>query len=104
MTDEVECWRGLASQLGFKIVAPATVVVGDERVTFTALLPQFGGEQGMIADPDWEKISPHADALLRLGFGYSVVEVGCHTAEADSAREMLRDWGWSAADPKPSWW
>jgi hypothetical protein len=104
MSDQVDRWRALASRLGFEVIAPATVAVGDERVPFTALLPQFGAERGMIADPDWEKIKPYADALWELGYGYSVVKLRCNIADDESAQEMLRDWGWAAPDPKPSWW
>ncbi|HEX5184207.1 MAG TPA: hypothetical protein VFW19_13805 [Allosphingosinicella sp.] len=103
MSDEVGYWRALASQLDIKVTAPATVLLGDESVTFTALLPQFGGDSGMIADPQWEVISPYADALLKLGYAYSAVELGSD-GDDDSARRMLRDWGWSAPEPKPGWW
>ena len=103
MSNQVAHWRELAFRLGFQVTAPATIPVGDGSATFTALLPQFGGENGMIADPYWEAISPYADALLRLGYGYSAVEIGSNPDD-ESAKEMLRDWGWSAAEPKPSWW
>jgi hypothetical protein len=103
MTDEADLWRALGSRLGFKVIAPATVMVGDERVTFTALLPQFGGNSGMIADPDWETIDSHRDALLKLGYGYSAVSLGSDGHD-ESAQDMLRDWGWSASERTPDWW
>jgi hypothetical protein len=74
---EVDCWCALASRLGFIVVAPATVAIGDESVTFTALLPQFGGGHALIADPDRKRIGRHAQALSELGYGYSAVELGC---------------------------
>lgn len=78
-------------------------MIGTSRVTFTALLPQIGGESGMIVDPEWTVIEPHADMLWKLGYGYSAVSLGLDD-DYDSAREMLRDWGWSAAEQEPSWW
>lgn len=103
MSDEVDRWRALASGLGIKVIAPATVLVGTERATFTALLPQFGGKTGMIVDPNWETISPHADALLKLGYGFSAVALGSDD-DKQGAQEILRDWGWSSAEEKPNWW
>jgi hypothetical protein len=103
MSNQVDRWRELASRLRFEVIAPATIRLLDGSATFTALLPQFGGNAGMIADPDWETISPYADALFTLGYGYSAVEIG-DGPDYESAKEMLRDWGWSAAGPKPSWW
>jgi hypothetical protein len=77
--------------------------MADACATFTALLLQFGGKNGMIADPDWGAISQYADELSRLGFGFSAVEIATK-ADDESAKEMLRDWGWSASDPTPDWW
>ena len=103
MIEEANRWRALASRLGVEVIAPATILVEDESVTFTALLPQLGATNGMIADPDWEKIDPHADALLKLGYGYSAVMLG-GDSDDESAQDMLRDWGWSASEPTPHWW
>jgi hypothetical protein len=102
MTNQVERWRDLAFRLGFEVVAPATIQVGDATVSFTALLPQFGGKNGMIADPEWEAISPFAEALWNLGYGFSTVEIGS-VPDDDSIKEMLRDWSWSGGELKPSW-
>ncbi len=93
----------MALCLGLQIIAPATVSLGSQTATFTALLLQFGGKNGMIVDPDWMTISPLADALVRLGYGYSVVELD-HITDDDGPQKMLRDWGWTAAEAKPSWW
>jgi len=103
MGNEADHWRELGSRLGVEVTAPATIPVGDRSATFTALLPQFGGKSGMIADPDWEVISPYADALSRLGYGFSAVEIGSESDD-ESVKDMLRDWGWTAAEPTPDWW
>jgi hypothetical protein len=103
MADEVDHWRSLAARLGFELKAPACVPIAGESVTFTAHLPQFGSEMGMIADPDGHLMSRYATALVALGYGYSVVELGGNE-DVEGAQEMLRDWGWTATQPKPSWW
>ena len=103
MSTEVDRWREIASRLGIEIVAPATIALGDGNAIFTALLPQFGAKNGMIAEPNWNALSPFADTLTRLGYAFSAVEVGSD-GDDESAKEMLRDWGWSAAEPKPAWW
>lgn len=103
MTDEVDRWRGLASRLGIKVIAPAIIEAGNETASFVALLPQFGGKNGMIADPEWNAIEPHAASLIKLGYGYSAVSLGAETDD-ESAQEMLRDWGWSSEERKPPWW
>jgi len=48
----------------------------------------------MIADPDMKLVMAHADQLTRLGYGYSLVEIG-DSIDEESAHELLRDWGWS---------
>lgn len=102
MSIQVNRWRELGARLGLQVEALATVALDDTSATFTALLPQLGAKNGMIAGSDWDAISPFADALLRQDYGFSVVEIG--DGEDESVKEMLRDWGWSAAEPKPAWW
>jgi hypothetical protein len=103
MADQGRHWCELAAQLGFDITAPITVSIGGEEIVFTAHLPQFGSDKGMIIDPDGGLLSRHATALLELGFGFSAVELE-GGGDAEGAEEMLRDWGWVASEPKPSWW
>jgi hypothetical protein len=103
MTEEVNRWRSLASRLGVEVIAPATIIVGDDSVTFTALLPQFGAPNGVVAHADWNAIGPHASTLGDLGYGFSTVTLDSETDD-ESAKEMLRDWGWSAPEPMPLWW
>ena len=105
MIHEVSHWRGLGSRLSIEVKAPAIVFIGGEEVSFTALLPQFGAENGMIAEADCQLMERHAAALIKEGFGYSVVELGVgDDAEDQSAKDMLRDWGWVASMPRPTWW
>ena len=103
MIDQTHRWRDLGSRLGFRVVAPVALDLEGESVSFTALLPDFGGAQGMIAEPDGEFLSHYWDALTRRGYGFSCVELGADDDD-DSACEMLRDWGWASTDPEPDWW
>ena len=103
MSEQIDRWRDLASRLGLTISSPATILVGDDSVTFTALLPELGGRRGMIADHDWEVINPHTETLRQLGYAFSAVELG-GDLDRDSLKEMFRDWGWTADGPKPPWW
>jgi hypothetical protein len=103
MNEQVDRWHALASRLAFKVTTPVTLQLEGENVTFTALLPQFGGKKGMIADPDWEMLSRHRGALMNLGYGYSTVGLGGEPLD-QNAKAMLRDWGWSASEPRPCWW
>jgi hypothetical protein len=102
MATQSERWRQLAARLGFSVTAPVELQIGAETVSFDALLPQFGGQRGMICDADWDTIAPHAAHLVAEGYGYSAVSLG-EPDEIDSDYDMLRDWGWSASEPKPEW-
>jgi hypothetical protein len=103
MVSQADHWHRLASRLEFDVIAPAIILVGSASITFTALLPQFGCRCGMIVDPDWNVIEPNSEKLMQLGYGYSAVEIGSNSDD-QSAKEMLRDWGWSSEDPRPAWW
>ena len=51
------------------------------------------------ACPEWDATRPCGEALLKLGYGFSVIEIGDH---AEVAKKKPRDRDWSAAEPKPS--
>lgn len=106
-TDE-NGWMEFGRRLGIRVLAPAEIDLGGVKARFTALLPQFGGPAGMVVDADWSVIGPHSDALSASGYGYSCVGArkpeNFDDAEATAAaREMLADWGWTSAAPKPAW-
>ena len=102
MASEHESWRLIAFELGIQAISPCDLTVDGTRATFTALLPQFGGLAGIIVDPDWSVIEPHADALVREGYGYSCISIEGSVPE--DMHEVLTDWGWNGpAEPKPDW-
>jgi hypothetical protein len=102
MASEHESWRTVAAELGVKAISPCELTVNGTRVTFTALLPQFGGLAGMIINPDWSVIKPHADALTKAGYGYSCISID--GSAPDEVRDVLLDWGWNGTTArKPAW-
>ena len=103
MATQSERWKQLAETLTIQVIAPFVVDLNGNNVMFTALLPQFGSELGMVVDPDWSIIEPHAEALLRSGYGFSAIELDDLDIQ-DEMHQTLYDWGWSAATLKPTWY
>lgn len=102
MASEHESWLAVAADLGVRVISPFELIVHGTRVAFTALLPQFGGSAGMIIDPDWSVIKPHADALTKAGYGYSCISID--GSAPDEMRDVLLDWGWNGTTAqKPDW-
>ncbi len=102
MHAQSELWKQLAERLNIVAVAPVELEIRGQRLAFAALLPQFGGSAGLVADPRWEAIEPYVDGLIEAGFGYSAVTLD-ETVDDESARDMLRDWTWSGAGIAPDW-
>jgi hypothetical protein len=108
MESDANYWRELGRRLGVTVVAPVEIELFGSKATFTALLPDFGAPCGMVVDADWGMIEPHESALLAAGYGFSCVSAGnvayFDDPEAiESVCEMLADWSWSSASPKPNW-
>jgi hypothetical protein len=102
MGNDADYWVEIGRRLGIEVIAPANLKVPGIETQFTALLPQFGAASGMVVDADWNAIEPHRAALTAAGYGYSCVTAG-DAADTDSVTEMLADWGWTSASPKPDW-
>jgi len=100
--DQATAWREVVAQLGIAIDAPCEIRLADgTRVHASAHIKDFGAENGMIADPDWDRIAPYAKALIASGYGYSRVALGSFDRERIIA--LLADWGWAAPEPPPAW-
>jgi hypothetical protein len=100
MTTDADNWIAVAHRLGIDIIAPFHVELSGVQAQFTALLPQFGAQAGMVVDANWDTIQPHQSSLLAAGYGFSCA--GAPEAE-HSIDDMLSDWGWSGRLPKPDW-
>jgi hypothetical protein len=95
-----ECWRSIADELGFRVIAPFIYTSSNGEVEFAAMLPDFGGESGIVTDPDWEKIELWTNNLRQDGFGFSCIEVD---RNADGIIDVLQDWTWTSPAAKPAW-
>jgi hypothetical protein len=91
MATQSECWRSVADELGFRVIAPFIYASGNGEVEFAAMLPDFGGQSGMIADPDWGKIEPWANSCIEVD------------GDAVGMIDVLEDWSWTSPTAKPAW-
>ena len=103
MNTDVERWLDFAHSLGIEIVAPFLLELDGVQMHFTALLPQFGAPAGMVVDADCDVLWPHRKELLAAGYGLSCVGPCEPADDVADGNEMLSDWGWSSASPKPNW-
>jgi hypothetical protein len=62
----------------------------------------FRREKGMVVDPDYAVLRPHTDVLIANGYGFSAVEIS-ELYDDVAVIEMLADWGWNSARPRPVW-
>ena len=97
-------WQQAGQLLGFTVEAPCLVVLHDgQPVEFSARLPDFGAERGMLLSDRYEDFAAHADALVLAGYGYSVLsDPGPEPVRAEII-DLLQDWGWSASSRCPEW-
>jgi hypothetical protein len=58
-------------------------------------IPGLGGPKGMLIFQDYDEVRPCADAIVRVGYGYSVLDQPRPDEKFDLAtfREMFTDWG-----------
>ena len=85
--DQISRWHAAAKRGGFEVIAPCEIVLSDGAILRATALVMVGAPRGMIVDPEWSAIQPHAERLLADGFGYSVV-----TIDDDDLSDMIREW------------
>lgn len=76
------------------------------QINAQALIPRLGGPNGMIVVNRSDELCGMANALLNLGYGYSVLDDPSPSEQydLDSYVEMFSDWGWGAINErKPDW-
>ena len=103
----LEKWSEAARDLGLEIVAPFSIVLGnDSRIDARLLLKRFGARNGMVIVTNFPTVEPFIEEILAAGYGFSTLSepsVSDHY-DRDVFIEMLRDWGWSGAeDLRPEW-
>jgi hypothetical protein len=96
VTSQSETWKSVAAELGIRIAAPFVYTSSAGKAEFAAMLPDFGGKSGIIADPDWDKIEPHKTSLKLDGYGLACVEISGNTG---ALIEVLKDWTWTGTQP-----
>ena len=80
------------------------VVLPDgQSLEFSARLPDFGAERGMLLSDRYEDFAAHADALVSAGYGYSVLSDPGQAPVRAEIIDLLQDWGWSAPSHRPEW-
>jgi hypothetical protein len=99
-------WRAcstsrLHAELAFRLTLPS----GRELIA-VARIADLGAPNGMLLFRTYDEVRDSVQALLDMGYGYSVVDEPRPDEEFDleSFQEMFRDWGWSGKlGGKPTW-
>lgn len=75
------------------------------EIAAKALIPQLGSRKGMIIVSNFADLCGRANALIDMGFGYSVLDEPRADEEydLDSHIEMFSEWGWASEEAKPEW-
>jgi hypothetical protein len=76
--------------MGFEVVAPCRVTLGDGSIVEATALVKVGPPNGMVVDPEWSVIEPFADRLVAEAFGYSAISISDND---DDLVDVIRDWG-----------
>jgi hypothetical protein len=95
----LECWISQACDaLGLQADFAYVVDVGDDReVRAFARIRSPGGRNGVLVVRNYDDVRPHADALARAGYGFSVLDEPRpdEAFDLDLFKEMFCDWGGS---------
>lgn len=87
--EQISWWLAAGRRHGFEVTAPCKLVLSDGSTLEATALVKVGPPIGMVVDPDWSVIEPHADRLIADGFGYSAVTID---SGDEGFSEMLEDW------------
>ena len=100
-----EQWSTVANVLSINFIAPFFLSLPDgAQCEFACLLPQFGGERGMLIDTE-HSATAHA-AAMASGYGVSSMGAEHHHLPINAADyiECLVDWTWVGPGPAPEWY
>lgn len=102
-----EFLRRAGTDLGIQVIAPFELTLGNGRkLLVEALLPELGASKGMIVVRMYDDLREISDELVRLGYGYSVLDEPLPNEDYDVETyvELFRDWGWGAENERrPGW-
>lgn len=88
-TEQISRWLAAGRRHGFKVISPCKLVLGDGSTLNATALVKVGPVKGMVVDPEWSVIEPHADRLIAEGYGFSALTLD---GGDDDLSQMLRDW------------
>lgn len=91
--EQIAKWQRVADPFRIKVIAPCEIVLGIGSAFIATALVKVGPPLGMVVDPNWAVLAPHAEAFVEAGYGYSAVTIGDED-ELDACRDILLDWGW----------
>ena len=99
-----EQWQSVARALHIEFVGPFLLPLRTGHYEFAGLLPQFGGQRGMLIDVQY--VREAFSAASSSGFACSSMSAESHHLPVDPANyiECLLDWGWSAKEQLPPEW
>ena len=90
--------------IGFAVEAPYLVVLPDgQTLEFSAHLPDFGADRGMLLSSRYEDFAAQAGSLVAAGYGYSVLSKPTSAPAPEAITDVLKDWGWSSSRACPEW-
>ncbi len=95
-------WRRLGEDLGIEVYVDSFVIGLENIGRVDAVLPSFGGANGMIVVNDFDQIEAFLAALNESGYGFSTF-LAEDKYNRDDAIELLRDWGWTGNGKPPEW-
>jgi hypothetical protein len=90
-TDQISAWRDAGLALDIEVIAPCKLALSDGSALEATALVKVGPPNGVVVDPDWDVLQPHADRLVADGYGFSAVTLDGGT---EGLVDMLQDWGW----------
>ena len=101
----VEYWRMAATALRISVVAPFELALpSGGRILADVLVRSFGAAKGMLVVSESSAVWPFRDEIVRLGYGFSVMDPPEGPCSFDDLRDVLEDWGWSGDDSdRPAW-
>ena len=102
-------WLEASSKLGVTIIAPYSLMVGDEPMNCLAFLQDFGGPKGMVVvalvPPKFETNTPLLEEARKRGLWCSSINpLGWMEYDEARFKEALEDWGYyGPANRCPKW-
>ena len=82
--------KSLQDEFNLDVTSPFTIKINGTKAEFDCLIKGYGAKNGMVIDRHWSNISPIAEALVKIGYGYSCFDL---REGAKYMNEALKDWG-----------